>query len=234
MRTLVVGDTHGAYKSLMQVLDFAEYDKDIDKLIILGDTQDGWSGAPMIMDYYISLPYDRLVYLLGNHDLEFIEWVDSGCGGHSLYGHGGQITTEVYNREGIDLINQHCEWLRSQRKMYLDDQNRLFVHAGWDINHEFDNPAQLSFDTYSWDRSFWEGMYKGRNYAKHLNEVYVGHSPTTNYKPYLDKPMNRLNAWNLDTAAAFKGRVTVMDIDSKEYWQSDKCMLMYPHERGRN
>ena len=59
-------------------------------------------------------------------------------------------------------------------------------------------------------------------YPKRLrlyDEIFIGHTPTTNYD--IDTPMNKCNVWNVDTGAAFSGRITVMDIDSKRYWQSD-------------
>jgi serine/threonine protein phosphatase 1 len=46
--------------------------------------------------------------------------------------------------------------------------------------------------------------------------------------------MNKCNVWNVDTGAAFTGRITVMDIDTKRYWQSDVVKDLYPGEPGRN
>jgi serine/threonine protein phosphatase 1 len=39
-RTLVIGDIHGAYKALLQIMDRAKVDDD-DQLIFLGDFVDG-------------------------------------------------------------------------------------------------------------------------------------------------------------------------------------------------
>jgi len=72
-------------------------------------------------------------------------------------------------------------------------------------------------------------------YPKRLrlyDEIYLGHTPTTNYG--IDTPMHKCNVWNVDTGAAFSGRITVMDIDSKRYWQSDIVQTFYPDEKGRN
>lgn len=237
MKTFVMGDSHGAHKAVQQALKKAQYDPTRDKLIVLGDTQDGWSQAPELTEMYMKLETickDRFIYILGNHDSAFIEWYDEGCRKHIMFGHGAAVTTHVYLQLNEDLIGSHAEWFRRQRHCYLDENNRFFVHAGWDEDYAFDNPAQYSMQEYLWNRSFWDGMFKGRNYAKDLYEVYVGHSPTTQYKPFDDKPMNRRNVWNLDTAAAYTGRVTVMDVNTKEFWQSDKCKELYPLERGRN
>ena len=46
--------------------------------------------------------------------------------------------------------------------------------------------------------------------------------------------MNAANIWNIDTGAAFTGRLTAMNIDSKEFFQSDELPLLYPDEKGRN
>ena len=47
-------------------------------------------------------------------------------------------------------------------------------------------------------------------------------------------PVNKACIWNVDTGAAFKGPLTIMDIDTKEYWQSDLLPELYPLEKGRN
>jgi serine/threonine protein phosphatase 1 len=38
----------------------------------------------------------------------------------------------------------------------------------------------------------------------------------------------------VDTGAAFKGRLTALDIQTKEFWQSDPVWKLYPQEQGRN
>jgi serine/threonine protein phosphatase 1 len=47
-------------------------------------------------------------------------------------------------------------------------------------------------------------------------------------------PIQKANIWNVDTGAAFKGPITIMDVDSKEFWQSDTVSELYPDETGRN
>jgi serine/threonine protein phosphatase 1 len=62
-------------------------------------------------------------------------------------------------------------------------------------------------------------------------EIFIGHTPTTNYN--VETPMHKCNVWNLDTGAAFGGRISVMDVQSKKYWQSDVVQQLYPGEAGR-
>ena len=44
----------------------------------------------------------------------------------------------------------------------------------------------------------------------------------------------KTNVWNLDTGAGFKGKLSILDIDTGDYWQSDPLNDLYPNEIGRN
>jgi serine/threonine protein phosphatase 1 len=46
--------------------------------------------------------------------------------------------------------------------------------------------------------------------------------------------MNAINVWNVDTGAAFKGKLSAIDLDTKEVFQSDAVYILYPNEVGRN
>jgi serine/threonine protein phosphatase 1 len=46
--------------------------------------------------------------------------------------------------------------------------------------------------------------------------------------------MNAINIWNVDTGAAFYGKLSAIDIDTKQIFQSEKFMKLYPDEKGRN
>jgi serine/threonine protein phosphatase 1 len=72
-------------------------------------------------------------------------------------------------------------------------------------------------------------------YPKRLllfHEIYIGHTPTLNYQK--ETPMNGSNVWNIDTGAAFTGKLTCLDIHTKRFWQSDTLQSLYPNESGRN
>jgi len=46
--------------------------------------------------------------------------------------------------------------------------------------------------------------------------------------------MQACNVWNIDTGAAFNGRLTGINVETKQYWQSDIVQQLYPNEKGRN
>jgi serine/threonine protein phosphatase 1 len=64
------------------------------------------------------------------------------------------------------------------------------------------------------------------------NEVYIGHTPVTRIGQTI--PIKKACIWNVDTGAAFKGPLTIMDIETKEFWQSEPLNHLYPTEKGRN
>ncbi|HUH46418.1 MAG TPA: hypothetical protein VLZ54_04630, partial [Arenibacter sp.] len=124
---------------------------------------------------------------------------------------------------------------------FIDDRNRLFIHAGFTnlkgVGHEYFP------ETFYWDRTLWElalslnpqldlnsELYPKR--LVHYKEIFIGHTPVTRIGSTV--PKNAANIWNVDTGAAFKGPLTIMDVDTKEFWQSDPVHLLYPSEAGRN
>jgi serine/threonine protein phosphatase 1 len=68
MKTYVIGDIHGGYRALVQVLERSGFDYENDKLISLGDVCDGWSQTAECFEHLFTIK--NLIYIKGNHD----EW----------------------------------------------------------------------------------------------------------------------------------------------------------------
>ena len=239
MRTLVIGDIHGALRALVQVLERADIQAD-DYLIFLGDYADGWSETPEVMDFLIGYQKkQRCLFLRGNHDALCREFL-LGKEMDTLWRlHGGKATDKAYRNVSAERKKAHIDFINSLENYYLDSKNRLFLHAGFTnlrgIAHE--HFEQM----YYWDRTLWElacsvSLPKTDKYypnrLKLYNEIYIGHTPTTRLGT--DKPLIFNGVANVDTGAGFKGRLTVMDIETKEYWQSEPVYKLYPEEQGRN
>ncbi len=241
VKTYVIGDVHGGFRALKQVIGKVGVEKD-DRLIFLGDYVDGWSESSQVIDYLMELEGSfACTFVIGNHDVWLMEWLaELGTDPNWLF-HGGQATIDSYVGLDRDRLLRHLGFFSRMLPYYEDDQRRLFIHAGFSSMR---GPSQEFLSSnYWWDRTLWEVALAtdGRIpvtslfYPKRLrlyDEIFIGHTPTTNYN--MDTPMNRCNVWNVDTGAAFNGRITVMDIDSKRYWQSDVVQELYPDEEGRN
>lgn len=240
-RTLVIGDIHGGYRALEQVFQRAAITAK-DELIFLGDYVDGWGESPQVIDYLIKLKAKyRCIFMRGNHDDLLLEWLKSGEYTEQWFTHGGQLTTQKYRALSEDKRELHILFLESLEDYYLDDHNRLFIHAGFTnlngVKHEYFTRM------FYWERTLWETAlaldesldHDHPQYPKRFTlykEIFIGHTPVVRIGE--TTPINKANIWNVDTGAAFKGPLTVMDADSKEYWQSDPVYKLYPEESGRN
>ncbi len=245
-KKFVVGDIHNSYKGLLEAFKKSKFDFLKDKVFFLGDIVDSWSEAKECLDFIMSIP--NKVTIMGNHDewawyyftkkehyannsmdTEYLAWKE----------HGGWSTIHSLTKEGVDT-QKYVDFI-STFKYYHEEDGNLFVHAGYDSSAVSEGIHISKHHPYShcWDRQFIRDAYNYRKdnnikIAPHWKEVYVGHTPTTNFNEFYTKPQNWQNIWNMDTGSAFKGRVSMMDIETKEIFQSEPSYKLYPNEMGRN
>jgi serine/threonine protein phosphatase 1 len=241
MRTFVIGDIHGGLLALEQVMKRAEVTEK-DTLIFLGDYVDGWSQSPQVIDYLIHLQSKQnCICIRGNHDELLLEWLKNAKNNELWYQHGGEATVLAYEKLNKGEKQVHIKFLESLEDYHLDEQNRLFVHAG------FTNLNGVGYEYFPklfyWDRTLWETALsldpnmKKENlfYPKRFTlykEIFIGHTPVSRIGETV--PVNKACVWNIDTGAAFKGPLTIMNVDTKEFWQSEPLNELYSNERGRN
>lgn len=263
MRTLVIGDIHGGKKAFQQCLLRSDFNINKDKLIFLGDYVDGWSESAELIQFLIELSNnatEKPIFLRGNHDKWCQDWLLEGKSLLNWTQQGGQSTINSYIKTGYLTSDIHKEFFKNLLDYYIDEENRGFVHGGFTsamgLGYEIYNAD------YYWDRDLWElalmqndrTHYGGnlpifRRFEKH-KEIYIGHTSTifNTVKPHLKEynhpqqevkngsitiPMNRCNIWNIDTGCGYKGKLTILDIDTKEFWQSDFINTLYSDEKGR-
>lgn len=241
MRTLVIGDIHGGLKALHQVMERAGVTEE-DLLIFLGDYVDGWSEAVETVNFLIKLrSTHNCILLRGNHDALCYDWLLEGKDNPLWLQHGGKATMHSYETWENEIRKIHLDFYRDLENYYHDNDNRLFLHAGFTnlrgVGHEY-FPAN-----FYWDRTLWELALslnpelseKDRYYPprlSHYMEIFIGHTPVTRIGK--TKPVKAANVWNIDTGAAFMGPLSIMDVATKEIWQSDPVYTLYPGEPGRN
>jgi len=241
MRTLVIGDIHSGKKAILQVLERAKVTLD-DHLIFLGDYVDSWSDAFETIAFLIALnKTHNCTFIRGNHDELCKEWLLTGKENQQWLAHGGAATRASYLKAGKEKWAPHIHFYEATENTYLDEDNRLYLHAG------FTNPKGIDHEYFEqlfyWDRTLWE-LAKAINpnlktgdkdfpqRLKNYKEIFIGHTPIS--KIGHAEPQNGANIWNVDTGAAFKGPLTIMNVETKEFWQSEPVHMLYPGEKGRN
>lgn len=240
-RTLVIGDIHGGFKALQQVFERAEVTAE-DQFIFLGDYVDGWSESSEVIQFLIALSEKHeCIFIKGNHDTWCEDWLSLGEGPDVWLFNGGKSTVDSYNDYSLEDLDLHLEFFQRMKSYHVDDENRLFIHAGYSSMHGPEKEVYSS--NYRWDRTLWETAVamdtklerNSQLYPKRLllySEIFIGHTPTIDIG--IKHPAHKANIWNMDTGAAFTGALSMMDINTKEFWQSDPLPSLYPDEKGRN
>jgi serine/threonine protein phosphatase 1 len=187
-RTLVIGDIHGAFKALQQIIEKAAV-KETDQLIFLGDFVDGWSQSFEVIQYLIELEKKfKCVFIKGNHDLWCEQWLEKKIEDETWLFNGGRATFRSYeSRSEAEKLN-HLAFFQRMQNYFIDEENRLFIHAGFSSLH---GPYKEHYSSnYSWDRTLWElVLCLDKNlaadhlyYPKRLklyHEIFIGHTPVT-------------------------------------------------------
>jgi len=239
-----MGDIHGAYLALRQCLDRSGFDYEKDLLIQLGDVADGYPQVYECVEELLKIK--NLVPIKGNHDdwlNEFIRtefhpyyWTYGGKGTLISYlDHAGKTGGYFASGSGFktslvarDIPKTHRDFFAGQQLYHLDRKKRCFLHAGFKRHLDF---YLQKPEDYYWDRSLWTEALSCK--ADKLNftvttrfrEIYIGHTQTTHWGK--DTPQKAFNIINMDTGAGHTGRLSIMDIDSKAFWQSDPLPELY-------
>ena len=131
MNTWAIGDVHGCYHSLMDLLDAIQF-SDSDELWFTGDLVNRGKHSKKVLQFAQKLG-SRCKTVLGNHDLYLI----AVHHGHKRYEKGDNFSDLLEDDEGAALIN----WLATQPFLQYDEQQKmLMIHAGlpnWQLSTLF-------------------------------------------------------------------------------------------------
>lgn len=234
MKTMVITDIHGAAKALKQVLERSDFDLLNDTLIFTGDVVDGWPETVETIRLLEQIP--NLIFVKGNHD----DWAQRWLSGYLAFGflmhpdeyrnwfeQGGEAT-----QKSIEKHSAHEEvfnFLSSGISFYELDK-KLFVHGGISIGAKAEN---CSYDVLIWDRYMISTVMQSPEFVvPYYDEIFIGHSPTT-FLNGETMPINVSNVWAMDTGASYQGPLSIMNIDTKEIFQSDPVVDLYPGIKAR-
>lgn len=246
-KTFVIGDIHGAYRALVQCLQRSEFDFENDILITLGDITDGWS--EVVESFDLLLKIKNRIDIRGNHDEWLLDFLEFGVAKKEWLSQGGKVVYDRYielskSEEGREKTIKHRDsFLKKQSYYYIDNKNRLFVHGGYDWHKPL---RENNYDDMMWDRHafqtacMWESYSifhptDKKNCFKEFSEVFVGHTGTNHGVNFRIgnslEPVHVSNLWNLDQGAGCDGRLSIMNTDTKQFWQSECVIDLYKDEK---
>lgn len=217
-----MGDIHGEYDKYIKCLVAVNFDIENDTLIQLGDIVDRGPRSFEIVEHLTTIK--NLIAIRGNHDMWWSTYLNTGTH-EARFHHGGIQTLESYTNNKANRPQSHIDFFNNQRNYYVDSNNNLFVHGGFNRHFHINDQQE---DIYYWDRDLWTSalgaeMQKERYSFRtkdNFKNIFIGHTPTKIYGQ--STPMKARNIWNLDTGAGKyeDGKVTIMNVETKEYYQA--------------
>lgn len=171
-RLIAIGDIHGCYYSLVNLINKLNINKETDTLVFTGDYIDRGKNSFEVLSYLQKLQKEmNCICLLGNHEDIMLDALDSND--KQLWKcNGGTKTIKNYHRNNKPL-KTHYNWLKSL-PLYYETDKYIFCHAGlpktkledndkddmlWDIDWIFDkvepNEKQVIFGHYQNEKVFY-------------------------------------------------------------------------------
>lgn len=222
-RTFVLGDLHGGYKALLQVLERSKFDYENDRLISLGDIADGWTEVVECFDEFLKIK--NFVMVRGNHDQWLKNWLQKGEMPDIWAMQGGKNTLASYAKYGETTKNRHLGFLKTTKHYFIDEKNRLYVHGGYKPNV----PMELQDKMYlMWSRDFLTD--KELCNKVEYSACYVGHTTIWRYSKV---PVKQGKVVFMDTGGGWEGVLSLANVDTGEVFQSDLVSSLYPDVKPR-
>lgn len=242
-RRLIIGDIHGEYDRLEEVLKKADFNRFKDTLYSVGDLCDRGEQNVKVLSYLMSLKDFKMVR--GNHDIWLYNYLYTGTPNRIWVEYNGGYTTmnEIQSLGESERKNILDFLSKSRRAIYEDtfmvshggiySEENLMAEArseleGRDPNGDYEGNI-------TWDRSYLTSAFISQKMEEgKLNDeqihfykdklippietdkwVFIGHTAMSG--PFINEKYHLIN---MDTGSGKGGILTLMDIDTKEYWQA--------------
>ncbi|MBN1635968.1 MAG: serine/threonine protein phosphatase [Deltaproteobacteria bacterium] len=212
-RTFAIGDIHGCLYKLKDLLKQIEPGLN-DTLIFLGDYIDRGYASRDVVDFLIDLADQaRCVFLRGNHEEMFINFLEFGTNRNLYFANGGISTIMSYLEEAefvshsqvAKALPMNHRDFYAGLKWYYEDEGYIYVHAG--VRPFIPFEKQVNEDLL-WIRN--EFIFSPTGLTK---KVIFGHTPFT-------QVLIRDDKIGIDTGAVYGGCLTAICLPEEIIIQS--------------
>ncbi|MDH3349778.1 MAG: metallophosphoesterase [Desulfobulbaceae bacterium] len=213
-RIFAIGDIHGCYDKLRQLISQLPYRPGRDTLIFMGDYINRGTQSNLVIELIIRLQAEGKVYtILGNHEQLLLEYHRRGDASLLPYLRqmGIENTLESYGASDLRNLRQLTFMPESHRAFfhnlvpYHETKEYIFVHAG------LVNNLSLSEHTHT---QFCEGrdfnLFDNNSREK---TIIFGHTPFTTplVTPYII---------GIDTGAAYGNLLTAVELPARRFYHA--------------
>ena len=228
-RVLVIGDVHGVYDCLIELLGVCRYSPKVDRLIFLGDLVDRGPKSIEVLRFAQEVHAESV---MGNHDDWYVRYARHKAKGSIPY----QMAAKT---EKVALFEQMSEddlaWLAALPTTISLSDKLILVHGGFSWNRPWkDQPLkqvcrlrEIDKDTGHMCRFIsptirtpnsvlWNEVWNGPE------SVIYGHNVQSLTEVIINKNSLGGVCWGIDSGACFGGRLTaalVEDRQVREFFQ---------------
>jgi serine/threonine protein phosphatase 1 len=187
MDLFVVGDVHGCYKTLKNLL--SHWNRNNEQLVQLGDLLDRGNNNPQTIKFCRELQVKHgAIFLKGNHEQLALEYYKDAKRDY------------WFNKYGLKVLWQYT----LEEQDFSEDM--LWVSSlpnTWENEHLFLSHAGISHSLHCMDETHLDGLLWNRSGIKNIGRLQVyGHTPLKSGSPEYDP---NSHSWNIDTGA-FRGK----------------------------
>ena len=206
-KLFAIGDIHGSFDQLQDLMQKIPIDFATDTLVFIGDYIDRGPGSVEVVDYLLDLQkrVPETIFLKGNHEDMLEKYLD-GTDRFTYLLNGGQKTLDSYlsitdRTDGYPIPTGHMEFFRSLR-LYYETESYIFVHAGLrpKVPLASQEPEDLLWIR---DKFIYSKYYFGKT-------VVFGHTP-------LETPLVERNKIGIDTGAVYGNALTCVQLPDKVF-----------------
>ena len=217
-RTIIVGDIHGCIDEFEELIRVIKYDKNFDRLILLGDLIDRGPDSLAVVQKARKM---GLECVMGNHEYKFLKWWKSSGSQADVYDKKDfytQFTDEDVNyifrmptyikidntvifhagvKPGIPISKQSKDDLMYLR--YTDSEKRFI---------SLRKIAKIGIEAAG--AHFWTEFWYGPE------SVVYGHNVHSMTDPLIEEVAPGVTCYGLDTGCCFGGKLTALVLETKE------------------
>lgn len=208
-RLFAIGDIHGCFDSLKELIENNILLQKKDKLILLGDYIDRGDKSKEVVDFIMDLQekgFD-VVPLMGNHEALLLNANENEKIFSKWIQNGGNETLKSFEISSVkDIESKYIKFFKDLR-YYYSFEDLLFVHAGFN-----DNVVNPFTDFYS---MLWKCKESYANPLLANKTIIHGHNPVSVAKCE-ERVLAKHLVINIDTGCVYKdsegyGRLTAYD-----------------------
>ncbi len=204
-RTLIVGDVHGCFNELMELLEMVNYSKKEDRLIFLGDLINKGPASIEVLEW---VKKEGSEVILGNHELGFLDYLEDSEEKKKKF---ELLISQMKGKE-----NEWAEWFKTF-PLYIEEEDFIAVHGGIVPGKKLeDSPAELLTRIRTWNLGK-EGL--GKKDHPGWYEFYHDKKLVI-YGHWADEGLNvKETTIGIDTGCAWGGELSLIHLETKEVHQ---------------